>query len=232
LLYFEKTMLLETLDPTWKDHLYMMDQLRDSIGFRAFSQQDPRIEYKREGSKLFGQMMESVREKVTDLIFKLELKPQVGPASPPPGAGPSGIRPAGGAGGGGGGGGPANIAPGGSSRDLYGSAAPVARPAVGTGVVPAGITGPGLDGPLNGPGSSTPSPMSERQQRDLDAAQRAGSAGEKAATINKSAEKRYGRNDTCPQGSGRKYKKCCNRPDGTCTGQGLSNPSSGPDGEE
>ena len=55
----ERLVLLDTLDTTWKDHLYQMDQLRDSIGFRAFSQQDPRIEYKREGQRQFLAMMES-----------------------------------------------------------------------------------------------------------------------------------------------------------------------------
>jgi len=73
--------------------------------------------------------------------------------------------------------------------------------------------------------------MSERQQRDLESAQRAGSTDEqsKAVPVIKS-EKRYGRNDVCPQGCGRKYKKCCNRPDGTCNGQGLTNPAT--DGDE
>ena len=73
--------MLDTLDTTWKDHLYQMDQLRDSIGFRAFSQQDPRIEYKREGQRQFLAMMESVRDRVTDFIFKARMGPQ---AAPPP----------------------------------------------------------------------------------------------------------------------------------------------------
>ena len=76
LVQFEKFILLEVLDPAWKEHLYNMDQLRDTIGFRAFSQQDPRIEYKREGSRLFNQMMERIRDRVTDYLFKLRLQPQ------------------------------------------------------------------------------------------------------------------------------------------------------------
>src|SRR5262249_29476368 len=70
LLYFERTMLIETLDELWKDHLYQMDQLRDAIHYRAFSQQDPRIEFKREGSKLFKAMMNLVRDRITDFVFK------------------------------------------------------------------------------------------------------------------------------------------------------------------
>jgi preprotein translocase subunit SecA len=75
LLQFEQTILLETLDVAWKDHLYEMDQLRESIGFRAFSQRDPRIEYKREGSRLFQQMFQTIRDRVSELIFKVRIAP-------------------------------------------------------------------------------------------------------------------------------------------------------------
>jgi preprotein translocase subunit SecA len=74
LLQLERGILLETLDTAWKDHLYAMDQLRDSINFRAFSQQDPRIEYKKEGSHLFNGMMESVRARVTEYVFKARIQ--------------------------------------------------------------------------------------------------------------------------------------------------------------
>ncbi|MBX3410974.1 MAG: preprotein translocase subunit SecA [Phycisphaeraceae bacterium] len=83
LLHFERSILLETLDTAWKDHLYSMDQLRDSINFRAFSQKDPRIEYKREGSQLFATMMESVKGKVTEYVFKARISP-VPPPQPRP----------------------------------------------------------------------------------------------------------------------------------------------------
>jgi preprotein translocase subunit SecA len=82
LVQFERFVLLEVLDPAWKDHLYQMDQLRESIGFRAFSQQDPRIEYKREGARMFREMMNGLHEKVARAVFRMRLRPQVGP---PPG---------------------------------------------------------------------------------------------------------------------------------------------------
>ncbi|MEM1329425.1 MAG: preprotein translocase subunit SecA [Planctomycetota bacterium] len=100
LLHFERTVLLETLDTAWKDHLYEMDQLRDAIGFRAFSQQDPRIEFKREGARLFTTMLQNVRDRVTDYIFKARMSPAAaaqaaggggGPQMPP--QGPGGQRP-------------------------------------------------------------------------------------------------------------------------------------------
>ncbi len=68
--------LVETLDQSWKDHLYAMDQLRDSIGFRAIAQTDPKIEYKREGQRMFKSMMKELRQRVTDIIFKARIAPQ------------------------------------------------------------------------------------------------------------------------------------------------------------
>ena len=84
LVWFEQTILLQVLDPIWKDHLYGMDQLRDTINYRAFSQQDPRIEYKREGSRLFGQMMERIRDRVTEMVFRARVMPQINVQQPPP----------------------------------------------------------------------------------------------------------------------------------------------------
>ncbi len=69
----ERAVLLQIYDATWKDHLYAMDQLRESIGLRGFAEKDPRIEYKREGSALFVEFLKSIRDKVTDVIFKVRL---------------------------------------------------------------------------------------------------------------------------------------------------------------
>jgi preprotein translocase subunit SecA len=88
LVQFERYVLLEVLDPAWKDHLYQMDQLRESIGFRAFSQQDPRIEYKREGARIFREMMNGLHEKVAESVFRLRLVPQAGRARRPGGGQP------------------------------------------------------------------------------------------------------------------------------------------------
>ncbi len=71
--YLERIILLQILDQSWKDHLYFMDQLRGAISFRGFAQQDPKIEYRREGRRLFDQMGETVRDKVSDFIFKARL---------------------------------------------------------------------------------------------------------------------------------------------------------------
>jgi hypothetical protein len=89
------------------------------------------------------------------------------------------------------------------------------------------IAGPGFEAAPSRMGTAA-TPMSDRSQRDLEAAQRAGTGGaaaeSKAAPVVKT-EKRYGRNDPCPMGCGRKYKKCCNKADGSCDGSGMNAPA-------
>ncbi len=69
----ERFVLLSILDAAWKDHLYLMDQLRGSVSLRAYAEQDPRIVFKREGAKQFQEMLGLVRDRVTDLIFRARL---------------------------------------------------------------------------------------------------------------------------------------------------------------
>ncbi len=73
----ERFVLIQILDMAWKDHLYSMDQVKDAIGLRGFAEKDPRIEYKREGSRQFGEMQKAVRDRVTELIFRARLTPNV-----------------------------------------------------------------------------------------------------------------------------------------------------------
>ena len=68
----ERQVLLHIVDTAWKDHLLTMDHLRSSIGLMGYAQVDPKVEYKREGMKLFDQMWHSVHERTTDLIFRME----------------------------------------------------------------------------------------------------------------------------------------------------------------
>ncbi len=68
----ERALVLQLLDTAWKDHLLSMDHLRSSVGLRGYAQIDPKVEYKREGMKIFEQMWTAVGERVTDLIFKME----------------------------------------------------------------------------------------------------------------------------------------------------------------
>jgi len=68
----ERTLLLEIVDSAWKDHLLVMDHLRSSVGLKGYAQMDPKVEYKREGMKLFDQMWQSIEERTTDLVFRME----------------------------------------------------------------------------------------------------------------------------------------------------------------
>jgi preprotein translocase subunit SecA len=68
----ERTVLLRTLDSSWKDHLLAMDHVRSSVGFRSMGQMDPKVEFKREGMRLFDQMWLSIGEQITDVIFRME----------------------------------------------------------------------------------------------------------------------------------------------------------------
>lgn len=68
----ERALVLQLLDMAWKDHLLAMDHLRSSIGLRGYAQVDPKVEYKREGMKIFEQMWKSIGERVTDLVFRME----------------------------------------------------------------------------------------------------------------------------------------------------------------
>ncbi len=68
----ERIVLLEVVDSAWKDHLLAMDYLRSAVGQRGMAQLDPKVEYKREGMRLFEGLWRSIGERVTDLIFRME----------------------------------------------------------------------------------------------------------------------------------------------------------------
>ena len=70
----EKTLLLQVLDQGWKDHLLMLDQMRQSIGLRAYAQKDPLNEYKRESFELFEEMLDKLRKTITSVLSYIEIK--------------------------------------------------------------------------------------------------------------------------------------------------------------
>ncbi len=77
----EKTVLLQSLDQHWKDHLSQLDNLRQVIGLRAYAQRDPLNEYRTEAFSMFEAMLERVRDEITMLLSHVQLQPQ---AAPPP----------------------------------------------------------------------------------------------------------------------------------------------------
>ncbi|MGH7072663.1 MAG: preprotein translocase subunit SecA, partial [Stellaceae bacterium] len=70
----EKSLLLQFLDQSWKDHLLQLDQLRQGINLRAYAQVDPLNEYKREAFGLFGEMLAALREQVTAMLCHLDVR--------------------------------------------------------------------------------------------------------------------------------------------------------------
>ena len=76
--YIEKSILLQTLDHLWREHLVMLDHLRQVIGFRGYGQRDPLNEYKAESFSLFETMSQSLREAVTAQLMRVEIQ-----AAPP-----------------------------------------------------------------------------------------------------------------------------------------------------
>jgi preprotein translocase subunit SecA len=68
----ERSLLLNQLDSSWKNHLYTMDHLRSVVGLRGFAQEDPKTVYKREGMKEFETMWEGMQDKVSEAVFRME----------------------------------------------------------------------------------------------------------------------------------------------------------------
>ena len=73
--FIEKSLLIQTLDAVWKEHLYALDHLRQGIGLRAYGQRDPLNEYKSEAFVLFNAMLDDLKERVTGMLARVELAP-------------------------------------------------------------------------------------------------------------------------------------------------------------
>jgi preprotein translocase subunit SecA len=185
--------MLQTLDDKWKDHLYDLDHLKASIGFRGWGQKDPLIEYKKDAYEMFVDLMTDIRKTVTSLFFKAQLgAPQQrrmpaaqrlmysGPTGVP-GKGVSGTATSG-----------SGMPPGGGMGTSAGGIDEmgVSRSAVAK-ESPAGVGVPRASGP--DPRQLLTNRGDERKQTPV------------TGTVEP------GRNDPCPCGSGKKYKKCCGR---------------------
>jgi preprotein translocase subunit SecA len=74
--YVEKSILLQTLDHLWREHLVMLEHLRQVIGLRGYGQRDPLNEYKAEAFSLFEAMVAHLREAVTAQLMRVEIVQQ------------------------------------------------------------------------------------------------------------------------------------------------------------
>ncbi|AUW94730.1 preprotein translocase subunit SecA [Sulfobacillus thermotolerans] len=72
----ERMILLRVVDSKWMEHLDAMDNLREGVGLRAYGQQDPLVEYKKEAYDMYQNMLGAIREEVIRMMFHLQLAPQ------------------------------------------------------------------------------------------------------------------------------------------------------------
>ena len=71
---FERSIMLQTIDQHWREHLSSLDYLRQGIHLRGYAQKNPKQEYKREAFELFGLMQERVRTDVTRILMTVRIQ--------------------------------------------------------------------------------------------------------------------------------------------------------------
>ncbi|MBA8881606.1 preprotein translocase subunit SecA [Phyllobacterium myrsinacearum] len=81
--YVEKSVILQTMDALWREHLVNLDHLRSVVGFRGYAQRDPLNEYKTEGFELFQTMLTNLRQNVTTQLMRVEIVREAADAPAP-----------------------------------------------------------------------------------------------------------------------------------------------------
>ncbi|HEY8501139.1 MAG TPA: SEC-C metal-binding domain-containing protein, partial [Solirubrobacterales bacterium] len=74
--FLERSILLQVIDNRWREHLFDMDYLREGIHLRGFAQIDPLVAYKNEGFSMFEELMHSIWDEFSKLIFRAEVEVQ------------------------------------------------------------------------------------------------------------------------------------------------------------
>ncbi len=80
--YVERSVVLQTLDHLWREHLVNLDHLRSVVGFRGYAQRDPLQEYKSEAFELFQTLLGNLRQTVTGQLMRVELVREAAAAPP------------------------------------------------------------------------------------------------------------------------------------------------------
>jgi preprotein translocase subunit SecA len=86
--HIERTILLQVIDNRWREHLFDMDYLREGIHLRGFAQIDPLVAYKNEGFSMFSELMHSIWDEFSKLVFHTEIEVQAGNGAATNGANP------------------------------------------------------------------------------------------------------------------------------------------------
>jgi len=177
--YHERMVMLSVIDGLWKDHLLAMDHLKEGISLRGYAQRDPLVEYKRESFDMFEAMMLKFQEDTVRFLFRMQI---LGPDGQPVNAAPEPRRP---------------VPP---APPVASSAKPPTLEAAPREIsIPTRQASTTID--------ALEKEFQRKKQRELEAAQFAGSGDASQPTQRRTGEK-VGRNDPCPCGSGKKYKKC------------------------
>jgi preprotein translocase subunit SecA len=71
---FQRVVLLQSIDTHWREHLSSLDYLRQGIHLRGYAQKQPKQEYKREAVELFGQLLDSVKNEVTQVMMNVKIQ--------------------------------------------------------------------------------------------------------------------------------------------------------------
>jgi preprotein translocase subunit SecA len=80
--FLERSILLQVIDNRWREHLFDMDYLREGIHLRGFAQIDPLVAYKNEGYQMFEELLHSIWDEFSKLVFRAEIEVQPGEAGP------------------------------------------------------------------------------------------------------------------------------------------------------
>ncbi len=73
---FERSLMLQTLDAQWRDHLAALDHLRQGIHLRGYAQKNPKQEYKRESFELFSDMLDRIKHEVVKIVLTVQVRTQ------------------------------------------------------------------------------------------------------------------------------------------------------------
>jgi preprotein translocase subunit SecA len=175
--------MLSMIDQKWRDHLYDLDHLKASIGFRGWGQKDPLIEYKQEAYSMFVELMSDLRKTVASMTFRTQIAPPQPRIQAPRRLTLSGPG-----------------EPGGAPTGAAAAPRPQAQPPEKADALAAAFAGSRRVGATVGSGALAEPEVSRLQTNRGDEAE--------ATREPVRVEAKVGRNDPCPCGSGRKYKKC------------------------
>jgi preprotein translocase subunit SecA len=196
--YHERIVMLSVLDGLWKDHLLAMDHLKEGIGLRGYAQQDPLVAYKKESFEMFEGMMMRFQEDTARHLFRMQI------------IGPDGT--------------PIESADQLANAQAQVAAAAQAQQELTAGSVTNALPQPSPSQTATPPVPRQPAPVSNRapsttidalerefqkkKQRELEQARSVSSSTSTNGNAPRVTGEKVGRNDPCPCGSGKKYKKC------------------------